>query len=197
MERVGRKGRGEANVARSRCRRETGSWKTKRWRWRGRLINFFAFFDPHKLCRYTKDGEGSPRASGGPFWRATDGRNDVREGRVRLALHVQRTKKEKRFTSSLGIADSLASSRDHATFLTSLSAATVRAGLTRGKARVYSSWFVRDNPRWGFLRQKAPRAVRANRLIMIPRVYRLLRVSANERCVRLYSSTTTTSNMLF
>lgn len=36
-------------------------------RWRGRLINFFAFFDPHKLCRYTT--EGSPRALKGsaPF----------------------------------------------------------------------------------------------------------------------------------
>lgn len=37
---------------------ETGSWKSRGEtmagrRLRGRLINFFAFFDPHKLCRYT------------------------------------------------------------------------------------------------------------------------------------------------
>lgn len=38
--------------AESRCRRDWKLEEPGRWL-RGRLINFFAFFDPHKLCRYT------------------------------------------------------------------------------------------------------------------------------------------------
>jgi len=55
----------ETNLV-SRCRRDwkleesRGEATARRWL-RGRLINFFAFFDPHKLCRYTTT-EGSPRA---------------------------------------------------------------------------------------------------------------------------------------
>lgn len=53
--------------------------ETRRWL-RGRLINFFAFFDPHKLCRYTTT-EGSLRAlKGSASFRTSETGKGAREG---------------------------------------------------------------------------------------------------------------------
>lgn len=76
--------------AESRCRRDWKLEEPGRWL-RGRLINFFAFFDPHKLCRYTTT-EGSPRALKGlASFRASETRERARgegEGTERIPRRI-------------------------------------------------------------------------------------------------------------
>jgi len=103
-------GRREGGSGRSRCRereRERRGRTRKlrdgrRWR-HGRLINFFAFFDPHKLCRRTWTGKGSPRAlkGSGSFCRASRQRAAESKKRER-ERERERERKERLSVASAG-----------------------------------------------------------------------------------------------
>lgn len=118
---------------------ETGSWKSRGEtmagrRLRGRLINFFAFFDPHKLCRYTTTRRFAAGVKGLGFFpgerdgKGCGGEREVAPERTprmyictRNIYNEGKKSERARMLHEISHRELSALARDHAMFLTSLS----------------------------------------------------------------------------